>query len=164
MLGNFVHALITPMLYDICQYYIRQVLMKFASMCGHAVGTLHHVNGRRWNAVFCWLLCCFWNSCFVVSGKSAQSLRRQCVLVQLFYLLLLLLSLLRRKAWPRSPATKIFVVIFSVCRWMFGIFLVASQPSSALGQLIVEVSRLHTIRHTHIQPVGLLWPSDKPIA
>jgi len=41
---------------------------------------------------------------------------------------------------------------------------VASQPNCALGRLIVEVPRSHTIRHTQTQPEGLLWTSDHLIA
>jgi hypothetical protein len=41
---------------------------------------------------------------------------------------------------------------------------VAQQPNSGLGHLIVEVSRSHTIRHTHTHQVGLLWTSDKLVA
>jgi len=36
------------------------------------------------------------------------------------------------------------------------------QPNSGPRQLIVEVSRSHTIRYTH--PVGLLWTSYQPVA
>jgi hypothetical protein len=36
---------------------------------------------------------------------------------------------------------------------------VEQQSNSSLGSLIVEVSGLHTIRHT--LPVGLPWSSDK---
>ena len=56
MLGNFMHALITAILDDICQHCKRQVLLQFASVCGHALGTLHDVKGRRWHVVICWLL------------------------------------------------------------------------------------------------------------
>ena len=54
MLGNFMPALITPILDDIIfQHCKGQVLLQFASVCGHALGTLHRVNGRRWNVVIC---------------------------------------------------------------------------------------------------------------
>jgi hypothetical protein len=42
----------------------------------------------------------------------------------------------------------------------------AQLPKSGLGRLIVEVSRSHTIRHTHTRAraVGLLWTSDQHVA
>ena len=50
---------------------------------------------------------------------------------------------------------------------IYHIFLpVALQPSSDLGRQIVEVSRAHTIghTHTHTHPVGFLCTSDQPVA
>jgi len=41
---------------------------------------------------------------------------------------------------------------------------VAQQSNSGLGRLIVEVSRLHAIRHTHTFPVVLFWTSDQLVA
>jgi hypothetical protein len=41
---------------------------------------------------------------------------------------------------------------------------VVHQPNSCLGRLIVEVSRSHTIRHTHTQPKGFPWTSDQLVA
>ena len=38
---------------------------------------------------------------------------------------------------------------------------VTQQYNSGPGRLNVQVSRSHTIRHTH--PVGLLWTSDHPV-
>jgi len=45
-------------------------------------------------------------------------------------------------------------------------FFVAQQPKSALGRLIVEVSRSHTIKHTHTDThsVESLYTSDQPLA
>ena len=47
------------------------------------------------------------------------------------------------------------------------LFCVALQTESSLSHLIVEVSTLHTIRHTHththIHTVGLLWTNDHPL-
>jgi len=44
------------------------------------------------------------------------------------------------------------------------ILFVAQRRNSGRGRHILEVSRSHTIRHTHIHPVGLLWTSDKLVA
>jgi hypothetical protein len=54
------------------------------------------------------------------------------------------------------------------------IFSMPQQTNLSLGRLIVEVSRSHTIRHTHgrarthththTHTVGLLWTSDQPVA
>jgi hypothetical protein len=41
-------------------------------------------------------------------------------------------------------------------------FPAAQQPNLGLGRLTVEVSKSHSDTHTHTQPVGLLWTSDKP--
>jgi len=41
---------------------------------------------------------------------------------------------------------------------------VAQQTKSGLDRLVVEVSRSHTIRHTHTHQLGLLWTSDQPVA
>jgi hypothetical protein len=45
---------------------------------------------------------------------------------------------------------------------VYEFFPLALQPKSGLGHLTVEVSRSHTIRHTH--PIGLLLTSDQLIA
>jgi hypothetical protein len=37
------------------------------------------------------------------------------------------------------------------------------QPRSGLGQLIVEVPRSHTIRHTHTHSLGFLLTNDQPV-
>jgi hypothetical protein len=41
-------------------------------------------------------------------------------------------------------------------------FLVAKQPNSGLGSLIVQVSRSHTHTHTHT-PVRVISPSQRPL-
>jgi hypothetical protein len=47
---------------------------------------------------------------------------------------------------------------------------VVQQPKTGPDHLMVEVSRSHTIRHTHARrhththPVGLLWMSDQLVA
>jgi hypothetical protein len=42
------------------------------------------------------------------------------------------------------------------------IFSEAQEPNVGLGRLFIDVSRSHTIRHTH--PVGLLSTSDQLVA
>ena len=44
----------------------------------------------------------------------------------------------------------------------FFYFSVGQQHKSGLGRFTVEVSRSHTIRHTHT--VGFLWTSDQVVA
>jgi hypothetical protein len=55
--------------------------------------------------------------------------------------------------------------IFSPSFYYFLFFLcVAQHPKSGLGRFILEVTRSHTIRHTHTRPVRLLWTSDQLVA
>ena len=63
-----------------------------------------------------------------------------------------LFSLLRGK--HRSSASTCLTVILVQ-------FFLTQQPNAGLGCLIVDVSRPHTIRHTH--PIGIFWTSDKPV-
>ena len=49
--------------------------------------------------------------------------------------------------------------IYTICCREF--LSLAQQSNTHLGHLVVEVSISHTIRHTHTNPAGLLWTSDK---
>ena len=51
--------------------------------------------------------------------------------------------------------------VFLCCRFL-AFHSVTRQPYSDLGRIIFEVSRSHTIRHTH--SVTLLWTSDQLVA
>ena len=46
----------------------------------------------------------------------------------------------------------------------YNYFPVAQQPKSRLGRLVLEISRSHTIRHTHTHPVEVLRTNGKHVA
>jgi len=71
---------------------------------------------------------------------------------------LLLVQIVLSKSFRRWLACEMFSLFM---RFRFA-FFGAQQLYLGLGQLIVEVSRSHTIRHTP-QPVGLLWTIDQPV-